>query len=197
MTRIILVRSGTTNFDQEGRIKGTLDIPLNDEGNRQAMQTAVDLAGQGIEVIYCSPCQSALQTAELLSAQLGVKFKSQRNLQNLDQGLWQGKRIDELKEKQRKVYRQWQEQPATVCPPEGEMLSSAQRRVKTCLDKLVKKHKNRVVVLVVPEPLTSLVRSYLEQTHIGDLWQSACACGRWDLIDVEPQQLAAMAANQA
>ena len=34
--------------------------------------------------------------------------------------------IDDVKRKQPKVYRQWQEQPEIICPPEGEMLSEAQ-----------------------------------------------------------------------
>ena len=103
--------------------------------------------------------------------------------------------IDELKEKQKKVYRQWQEQPETVCPPEGETVTSALLRVKAALDKLIRKHKNQTVVLVAPEPLTSLIQSYLEQSELGDLWETICECGSWNVVDVEPQQLSAMAAN--
>ena len=196
MTRIILLRSGATDFDQEGRIKGTLDVPLNQQGNDQALRAAEELADEDIEVVYCSPCQPAEQTAELVAEELGVKAKPLANLQNLDHGLWQGKRIDEIKEKQRKVYRQWQDQPETVCPPGGEMLGEAQARVKAALDKLIKKHKNRVVALVAPEPLISLVRNYLEQSQLGDLWECICECGSWSSVEVEPQQLAARPANQ-
>lgn len=196
MTRIILIRSCLTDFDEEGRIKGTLDIPLNAEGSRQAAHAAAELADQDISVVCFSPNQSAEQTAEVLARSLGVKTKSLRNLQNLDHGLWQGKRVDELKEKQKKVYRQWQEQPDTICPPEGEMVGEARQRIKTVLDKLIKKHKNQVIALVAPEPLTSLVRCYLEQSDIGDLWETICECGSWLIVDVEPKQLATMAANQ-
>lgn len=196
MTRIILIRPGSTDFDQQSRIQGTLDVPLNHQGKDQAHQAIAELTAQGIQIVYCSPCQSAEQTANLIADGLGIKAKAVRNLQNVNQGLWQGKLIDELKEKQKKVYRQWHEQPENVCPPEGEMLSSAQQRVKTALDKLIKKHNNSIVALVAPEPLTSLVHIYLEQTQIGDLWECTCECGRWKSIDVEPRQLAGMAANQ-
>ncbi len=196
MTRIILIRPGSTDFDEQGRIQGTLDVPLNHQGKDQAHQAIAELTAQGIQIVYCSPCQSAEQTANLIADGLGIKAKAVRHLQNENQGLWQGKLIDELKEKQKKVYRQWHEQPENVCPPEGEMLSSAQQRVKTALDKLIKKHNNSIVALVAPEPLTSLVNIYLEQTQIGDLWECTCECGRWKSIDVEPRQLAGMAANQ-
>ena len=118
---------------------------------------------------------------------------------NLDHGLWQGMLIEELREKQRKVYRQWQEQPETVCPPEGETVTETLVRVKTSLDKVIKKHKNQTVAIVAPEPLTSLIESYLQQSEIGDLWETISECGSWLVFDVEPQKLAEMAVttNQA
>ena len=197
MTRIILLRSGSTDFDLEGRIKGTLDIPLNDAGNEQATQAAKALAPESVTAVYFSPCQSAEETAKVVASGLGLKAKGLKNLQNLDQGLWQGKLVDELKEKQKKVYKQLQEQPETVCPPEGEMVSEAQLRVKSVIDRFIKKHRNQVVVLVTPEPLTSLLHSYLAQEELGDLLESVCDCGSWLSIEVEPQQLGSMVANQA
>jgi broad specificity phosphatase PhoE len=121
--------------------------------------------------------------------QWDVKVRSVRNLTNLNHGLWQGKLIEEVKQKQRKVYRQWQDQPGTVCPPEGEMLSAAQHRVRTALAKLIKKHKTGVIALVVPEPLASVVSSYLERSALGDLWKAERSCGSWKLIEVQPDQL--------
>ncbi len=125
MTRVILIRPGMTDFDEQGRIKGTLDIPLNAYGADQIERTADELADLGIEVVYTAPCRAAEQTGAVLSRSLGVKTREVRNLHNLDPGLWQGRLIDEVRITQRKVYRQWQEQPDTVCPPEGEMLCEA------------------------------------------------------------------------
>lgn len=193
--RIILLRSGATDFEEEGRIKGTLDIPLNAHGNKQAFKAAAALADQDVKTVYYSPCQSAQETAMVVADGLEIKAKPLKNLQNLDHGLWQGKLIEELKEKQKKVYRLAQEQPTSVCPPEGETVVDAQMRVKAVIDKLIKKHKNQVVVLVAPEPLTSLLHSYLRQTEWEDFWDQVCECGSWLTIDVEPTQLAEMAHN--
>ena len=44
MLTILLVRSGMTEFDSQGRIQGTLDVPLSDEGRQQAEAAADDLA---------------------------------------------------------------------------------------------------------------------------------------------------------
>jgi broad specificity phosphatase PhoE len=188
MNRVVLVRPGTTDFDEQRRIKGNLDIPLNQFGTDQVARTANELAGQGIEAIYSSPCQAAEETARLLGHALGVKTKSVENLRNLDHGLWQGKLIEEVKATQRKVYRQWQEQPETVCPPGGEMLDAARQRLHQALDKILRKHKSEVIALVVSEPMASLARCYLSQGRLGDLWQAETACGCWEVIDIVPEQ---------
>lgn len=190
MLRVVLVRPGATDFDEQRRIKGNLDIPLNEFGTDQIARAASELAGEGIEAVYCSPCQSAVESGRVLAQSLGARVKTIPNLRNLDHGLWQGKLIDEVKATQRKVYRQWQEQPDTVCPPEGEMLENARTRVQQALDKLLKKHKRGTIAVVVSEPLASLVRCHLSQGDLGDLWQAETACGSWQIIDTGPQQLA-------
>ncbi|MBM97727.1 MAG: phosphoglycerate mutase [Planctomycetaceae bacterium] len=191
MVRVVLIRPGTTDYDEQGRIKGTLDIPLNDFGNNQTAQAADELSELDIEIVYSSPCQAAAETTAVLANSLGVKSKSVNRLQNLDHGLWQGKLIDEVKSTQRKVYKQWQEQPDTVCPPEGETLSSARQRVQTALEKILKKHKTGTIGMVIPGPLWSIVRSTLDNSDLGDLWQAETECGSWVMIDVTPDSVLA------
>lgn len=70
------------------------------------------------------------------------------------------------------------------------MLNEAQERVRSALAKLLKKHKTGIVGLVVPEPLATLVRAYLEQSSVGDLWRAGTLHGTWHIIEVEPHSLA-------
>lgn len=191
MFRILLIRPGTTDYDQQRRIQGTLDIPLSEAGRREVDEAIDKLRGQPLDAIYTCPCQSARQTAEALGAALGIKPKTLDKLQNLNQGLWQGMLVDDVKKKQPKVYRQWQEQPETVCPPEGETLSTARERVQAAVAKLVKKHKSEgVVAMVVPEPLASVILNALRHDGWGDLWQRKQEAASWDVLDVLPQTAA-------
>jgi probable phosphoglycerate mutase len=163
MLTILLIRSGITEFDSQGRIQGTLDVPLCEEGRRQAESTATDLAARPtpIDALYAGPCLSAQQTAEVVGEKLDLKPKTLKKLHNLDQGLWQGLLFDEVKSKQPRVYRQWQERPDTVCPPEGETLHQAGERLKLALAKLTKKHKSGTIALVLSQPLASVLRSLM------------------------------------
>jgi broad specificity phosphatase PhoE len=185
MVQLLLIRPGTTEYDQQGRIQGTLNIPLCEDG-RQEVETMVEqLRGQPIAAIYTAPCQSAEQTAESLGQILELKVKTIDKFENLDHGLWQGMLVAEVKVKQPKVYRQWQEQPESVCPPQGETLIAAKQRVSAALAKLLKKHKgDNLIALVVPEPLASVVRNVVRHDAWGDLWQCATETPHWQLIQV-------------
>ena len=191
MLRIILVRPGTTDFDRQGRIKGTLDIPLNPQGAEEAARVAAELLDEHVEAVCTAPGLASRETASVIARTLGLKAKRVDRLRNLDLGLWQGKLIEEVKKKQPKIYRRWQEHPETVCPPEGEMIGDAMRRVRSALDKLLRKHRSGTVVLVVSEPLARLVRCQLTDEQLGDLWQAECECGSWEAIAVQTEKLVA------
>ncbi len=182
--QIILVRPGATDLDSQGRIKGSLDIPLNSNGNQQVRKTADELDQVTIDVIYTAPCLSAQQTAEQLSRDGKIKIKVLDDLRNLDRGLWHGKTIEELKDSQPKVYRQWQEHPETVCPPGGETLEQVRKRLSRALRKLQRRYKSGKIAVVIPEPAASVLRSSLDNGDIGDLWKAECRCGDWEAIDV-------------
>jgi broad specificity phosphatase PhoE len=189
MTQIVLIRPGATDYDEQGRILGTLDIPLNEQGTRDVERVISEVRPLKITAIYCGPCQSAAQSATAIADALDVKLKKIDNLRNIDHGLWQGMLIAEVKRKQPKVYRQWQEQPGIICPPQGEMLRSAQERVHTALTKILKKHKEGMIALVVPDPLAGVIQGDLSKREIGDFWKTKSDCGKWEVIAGEPHDV--------
>lgn len=191
MLRILLIRPGATSYDDQGRVQGTLDIPLSSQGEQQVTQLAEGLSAERPEVLYHAPCQAASQTATRLAARLTLKVKRLDQLENLDHGLWQGMLVSDIRLRHPRVYRQWQDQPDTVCPPEGEMLAEARDRIREGLKKLAKKHKSGCLALVVPEPLASLVEAELTGSELGDLWKAGERTGSWQALDWPATALAA------
>ena len=189
MLRVLLIRPGSTDLDEQGRIKGTLNVPLSPQGTEQVAKAVGELAGLEIDAIYSAPDACCQQTASALANARHVKVKRIDKLHNLDHGLWHGKRIDEVRLTQPKAYRQWQANPESVCPPSGESVTAARTRVAAALVKLIKKHKDGVIAVVASEPLASVCRSILNASDLGDLWKAECDCGRWEVIDVEPSRL--------
>jgi broad specificity phosphatase PhoE len=185
MLQIVLIRPGSTDYDVQGRIQGNLDIPLNDEGRQQAAAASECLRDQSLTALYASACQAAHETAQIIGKALKTKPKALDRLQNLNHGLWQGMLIEEVKRKHPKVYKQWQEHPENVCPPEGEMLTAAAERVEAALDKLLRKHRFGAIGLVAPEPLASVIRSRLQGGQVGDLWKAVNGCSHIEVFPVQ------------
>ncbi len=184
MLRIALIRPGSTAFDQQARIQGTLDVPLDEQGAAEVAQLVDQLRPLGLEVVYTSASQAAVQTAQTIAESLGIPCKKLENMQNLDHGLWQGMLIEDVRRLQPKVYRQWQECPRSVCPPQGEMLDEAEKRIRQAVGKLLRRHKEGSIGLVVPEPLASLVGGIVAHQQLGDLWKASCDHGSWQLLEV-------------
>lgn len=183
--RVLLIRPGATEFDEQGRIKGSLDMPLSEQGRRQANALAEQLAGVQLQSIYTSPCESARQTAKRLATGRDVRIKVMDSFRNIDHGLWHGKLIEEVRRNQPKVYRRGQETPDDVCPPGGESIRDAKARVLKTLKKVVRKGREGSIALIIPDPLATVVQSVLSGERLHDLWRSETDTGQWQAIEFE------------
>jgi broad specificity phosphatase PhoE len=65
--RIYLVRHGRTAWNREKRLQGSIDQPLDEEGESQAHQLGIRLKEVDFEKIYSSPLSRAHRTACILN----------------------------------------------------------------------------------------------------------------------------------
>lgn len=155
MPDVVLIRPGCTDFDEQNRIQGSLDLPLSPRGQEQVDLLARQLQGVKLDVIYSAPCEPARSTALAICRECGVTFKESTDFCNLNHGLWQGLQVDDVRRKYPKVFKQWQESPETVCLPEGETLAEVLERIEHGLRKCLKRKRN--VGIVASEPLATLI----------------------------------------
>lgn len=167
---LIVIRSGATDYEFHGRIRGTVDLPLCAAGVAEAEYAATLLTGSSAVALYTSEDLSAVETGRIVGRALERKPRTVPRLHNLDQGLWQGLLVEDIRRKQPRLYRQWQDNPWAVAPPEGELLEDACERVEETLAKLLRRHANGRIAVVVPEPLDRIVRWLAAGEAIGDLW---------------------------
>ena len=154
-----VARPGETEFDGPSRIQGSLDLPLTDRGQQQITELAETLRSETIDVIYASPTEPAATTATQLGESLGIPVKVIDGLANLHLGLWQGLLADDIRRKQPRVFKQWEDHPETICAPEGEECEEALERVTEALRKPLK--RDEAFLIVAPEPIATLVVSVL------------------------------------
>lgn len=167
---LVVIRAGSTDFDLNGRIRGTLDIPLCPAGLAEAQAAATALTATPPTAICAAPDACSLETARHVARACGLRVHRLDDLVNLDQGLWQGMLVEDIRLKQPRLYRQWQDNPWAVSPPEGELLEDACGRVEAALERMLRRHPAGRIALVVPAPLDQLVRWLTAGESIGDLW---------------------------
>jgi broad specificity phosphatase PhoE len=185
MCNVVVVRPGATLFDEEERIKGSMDMPLSPAGQEQVNRIAMEMEGLPISFVYSAPCESAQSTAREIAEHTRAKWKVCECFRNLDHGLWQGKLVDEVKRQQPRLFRQLQENPRAFHPPGGETIADAEARVEKTLSKLCRKHADETIAIVLSEPLATLVANKLKDTELIDLWKSEQDDGSWEMIDAE------------
>lgn len=93
--RIVLVRHGQTEWSADGRHTGWTDIPLTDEGRRQAALVGTRLRGEDFAAVLSSPLSRALETARI--AGFGDRVEVDDDLREMNYGEYEGRRSKEIR----------------------------------------------------------------------------------------------------
>lgn len=91
MTILTLVRHGTTKWMEEGRLHGVTDSPLSEQGKREAALTAEFLSASHFDAFYTSPLGRAVETAGIISGQIGIAPQPLDGLRERDFGVMEGR----------------------------------------------------------------------------------------------------------
>jgi broad specificity phosphatase PhoE len=92
----VLVRHGETEWSRDGRHTGRTDIPLTDEGRRQAARLRDALGAWRFERVLASPLSRALDTCRL--AGFGERAELSDALLEWDYGAYEGLTTPEIRE---------------------------------------------------------------------------------------------------
>ena len=154
MLRLYLVRHGETVWNFENRIQGASDVLLNEKGREQAKSLAAKLQNISFSKIFSSPLSRALETAKIISLSQDSSITKIDNFSELDQGLLEGLRFNEIKEKFPEFFSEWRSVPGEVRMPGGETLDELQARAWDGVEKIYTKYsKEKNPVLVVSHNL--------------------------------------------
>jgi broad specificity phosphatase PhoE len=93
-----LVRHGCTDYNVENRLQGWMDVPLNEEGRRQAKELAFSINKKCWDVVISSDLIRAKQTAEIISEALNSPLFLFKGLRERNFGIYEGKLIQEIEE---------------------------------------------------------------------------------------------------
>jgi len=136
MTRILLIRHGSTDLLGRvlyGRMPGVF---LNAEGRRQTGELASTLkARYSLDKIVSSPLERAIETAELIANATGTAITIDDGITEVDSGLWTGKTFEHLNALDH--WQRYNRRRSLTCPPGGETMMDVQSRSWRAIQKMI------------------------------------------------------------
>lgn len=150
--RFIIVRHGQTEWNQQRKIQGMTDIPLNDVGRIQARCVSDYLKKHySIDAVYASPLTRALETAQICAKPFGVPVQLTDELREIRLGDWEGLTFDEIHRIHPKELEMWEKEPHhCIIPGDSETIRDIDMRLRGFVDRLKELHepKNETVLCV-------------------------------------------------
>jgi alpha-ribazole phosphatase len=161
LSKILLVRHGTTKLHTGNRFWGKTDIPLSNTGIKQAGQLRNRLAPEKIDAIYSSTLSRARSTAEIIASEHKTDVIACEELCECNFGYIEGLNFEEIERFHPALAEALNDRTA-VAFPGGESLGQLNGRVQSFLRRL-EKHKPKETILIVAHggPLRLMVCNLL------------------------------------
>ena len=145
MTTLLLVRHGETDWNRDRRWQGHSDTPLNETGRQQALELAAQLDPP--DRIYSSDLARARETAEILSARLGVPVVLDERLRERGFGAWEGLTMEEIEARFAADLARWRAREGAGAF-DAEDFQTFAERVGGFLDEVLARHHGEEVLVV-------------------------------------------------
>ncbi|MEI8176322.1 MAG: histidine phosphatase family protein [Candidatus Omnitrophota bacterium] len=189
MTKLILVRHGLTDWNKSGRIQGALDIPLNEEGRKQIQLIIAGLAHlkgvRKIDAVYASRLSRSFETAAGIAKVFNVKVKRLAELNEFDQGVWQGLLEKQIEKRFKKIYSAWKADPRLTQPPQGESLAQVSGRVLPAVERMLKQYSGGAICIVTHQLVSAIIQDHYINSASDRIWHSLPKNASWDVIEIK------------
>lgn len=132
ITRISTIRHGQTDYNLEKRYAGSIDVPLNEKGIRDAETAAIKLKDFEFDIVISSKLKRAIRTAEILIAACKIQIIQNELCNERNYGRMQGLDYIEVEEiKPRILYLKLNNDFHSLNPQNGETFPALRRRART------------------------------------------------------------------
>jgi alpha-ribazole phosphatase len=184
---LYLVRHGAIQTKGR-RYLGQMEVPLDEEGIRQAANLGILLRDVRFRRIYSSDLARAQRTAEMIAGGRDLEIRACREFREIDLGEWDGCALADVMQRFPQAYKARGEDLEHFRPPGGESFGDVRDRVLPALhdaleaadgDVLLVAHRavNRVILCdVLGLPLSNILRIRQDYGCLNILASEAAGC---------------------
>lgn len=166
MTRIFIVRHGVTHYNVDGIFQGSLDIPLNIAGERQAELLCRRFAEIQISNIYSSPLQRTMLTAEKIASVHNIIVRPIEGLREINGGKFEGRPAIKNKSDYPDQFHNMKYSCKDFQPPDGESFKHLYNRVLDAFKKILQQESGKTIIIVTHFFPSLAMINYLEGLDI-------------------------------
>ncbi|MCJ7520342.1 MAG: histidine phosphatase family protein [Anaerolineaceae bacterium] len=150
MKTILLVRHGTTEWVDRHILHGITDIPLNENGLRQAREVAEALKSIPASHLYTSPLTRCMQTSQAIAAQVNLQPVPMDGLKELDFGWLEGKPFRDLTSQNINPLVRYfdQYQHLFIRMISGESITHLRHRVLAAWQQILDENKGEISIVI-------------------------------------------------
>ena len=168
---VILARHGQVSWNIERRFLGHRDLPLTEEGIRQAEKLAHRLGREpALARAYSSDLERAAATARKVAEVRGIEVIESNDLRELDFGDWEGLTFDEIKKGWGPLLDLWLDDPFKYRPPGGESLGQLLGRTEGAMKRIIGANPGKTVLVVSHGGPIRLLTCLYMGWPLGDFW---------------------------
>lgn len=143
--KILLVRHGTTEYNEADRLQGRIDNPLNGKGRDEAERLARRLQNEPIDAFFSSPLKRAMETAAIINRSHGRPLTVVPEFSEIDLGDWEGQSYSRVRERFPEIHQRWISDPAFPAPG-GESFNSVCARAETGMEKVLGNGQQTILI---------------------------------------------------
>lgn len=146
--RVFLIRHGAIRLGGSGkRYIGQLNLPLSEEGIRQAERLREELGYVPLSAVFCSDLDRSISTARIVAEPHGVCIDARPDLREIALGKWEGLAFDEA----RRLYGEAAEERGRDIvhfrPPGGESFLDCTFRVIPALYDILRTTRGDILIV--------------------------------------------------
>ena len=137
--KIYIARHGQTDWNTQRKVQGTTDIPLNENGIRQAQELCNNLEERNFsfEKIYTSYQARAVKTAQIVDDHFHTGYEIVQGLEEMNLGLFEGHTWDEILAMYAEEHKLWMSNKRYNKTPNGESYQMVMERLFKALDHIL------------------------------------------------------------
>ena len=187
LEEVHFLRHGETDMNRQLRCQGRIDIPLNEEGERQAAAAAESFKDIQLHSVYSSPLTRAVQSAEAVAKVAGIEVGILEWLSEIDHGAVEGMNREEADAKYPGLLDTWLNEPQRAEFPGGETVDELAKRVRDGLRELLRK-ENGPVLLVTHQVVSGAARCILKGLPLSRVWENKLVNGDSFHFRITPEE---------